>query len=367
MVDVIRRTPQERKPTLSEQLGLNEFLSKAGGGLGAGFAESMGYESPEIKKLRLQESLRGENEKNKNIQDLQADKKDYETIKKHFGEKAAEIWESSTEGGKTKLLGSLLETAQRGENFEDSISSQLSDIPTTDFDKGLTPKERTRRQEARYSINLPLYQASQEKLRSLDSEKDHLEILEDLSPQISTADKFNIDPRTGEILFPGLASEQAQRFAKTINDFTTNAKDSYGSRVTNFDLQQFMRRLPTLANSEEGRRQIIEQMKIINDINTLRESTIQNVIDEHGGIRNIDYDAAERVADKHTKSKTSELKKRFFEIDKKNSSSFNKQISKDKALIPKDRVAVMFNDGSTGHIDKSKVSEFLKDNDGSLL
>ncbi len=172
---------------------------------------------------------------------------------------------------------------------------------------------------------------------------------------------------TGEILIPALASEAAQQFSKTINDFTVSAKDSYGSRVTNFDLNQFMKRLPNLANSEAGRKKIIEQMKIINDLNSLREKTLHDVIDKHGGIRNIDYDEAERLTNKKIKKQTDELKKKFINNNSSLDKEYSKVLKDFKQNIPNNSVAVRFNDGNIAYIPKDKLKDFIKDKAGEEL
>ncbi len=332
------------------------------------------------KQIEIGMQLAGQKENKQNqYENLRGeDDQRYNTVKDIFGEKAANLYKAAPEGGKTQLLKGMLETAQRGGNFDEFLNSQMPDqqnkeigeetgIKTIDFDKGLTPKERAQRQNQRYSTNLPLYEESQKKSIGLEAEKEHLEILEELSPQIKAIERFNMNPQTGELFFPGLASPEAQRFVKTINDFTVQAKDSYGSRVTNFDLNQFMKRLPTLANSEEGRRQIINQMKIINEINAEREKSLQKVIDEHGGIRNIDYDQAQRMADKLSSKRISELKKQFSKVGLANDKLYDKQIQQEKAIVPKNHIGVKRADGSTGYIPQGKIKEFLKIEGNELL
>src|SRR6185369_4597118 len=280
----------------------------------------------------LKEKNKFQQEKNK--EDTKFEDERYQAIAKYFGKEAAEMYKAAPEGGKTAFLESLLEGKQRGLSLQEQLgigsgdnevpsideSNSLSGaigsssvganprekipkempekapIKAVDYDKGLTPKERIKRQEERYKINLPIFQKSQERLRGWEAENDSLNIMEELSPQIEFYERLNINPISGELLIPGLASDAAQRFVKTVNDFTTKAKDSYGARVTNFDLQQFMKRLPTLANSESGREQIIQQMKLVNEINRAYEKNLQEIIDEHGGIRNIDMDKAEDLA-----------------------------------------------------------------------
>ena len=328
---------------------------------------------PEMQQKFAEIALKNQQESQQNQLKTRAEDERYKTIEKYFGKKEAEIYKAAPEGGKTEILKYLYDRAEREGSLNQNLQDQgiLPEIEgeevtskpsskTIDFDKGLTPKEKVRRQEARYSTNLPLYQTSVEKKRALDSEKDHLEILEDLSPQIGTIERVNINPQTGELFLPGLASEAAQRYVKTLNDFTTNAKDSYGARVTNFDLQQFMKRLPSLANSEEGRKQIVKQMQIINSINSLREQAIQDVIDRHGGIRNIDYDQAERIAEKESSLETAKLKAEFKKIDSSLNKQYEAKIKEKKAIVPKDHVAVQRADGTTGYIPKENLKKFLE-------
>lgn len=328
---------------------------------------------PDIAKAISQSNLEREQFYNKQditnrntAQAQEEDQKRYDVIKGHFGEKAADIYRAAPEGGKTALLNALLEGAQRGVNFEDLLyqvnpesSAVRKDVventepglttkqlekpsfKTIDYDRGLTPKERVKRQDARYSQNLPLYQESHKKVQGLEAEKDSLDTLSELSPKIGAMQRLNINPVNGELLIPALASPDAQRFVKTVNDFTVKAKDSFGSRISNFELDRFMKRLPTLANSEEGRRGIIRQMQIINDINTVRERKLQQVIDEHGGIRNIDYDKAERIADNESKAEVEGLKKEFKAIEGGLEKQYHEKIKETKkALVPPGRVAV---------------------------
>jgi hypothetical protein len=108
-------------------------------------------------------------------------------------------------------------------------------------------------------------------------------------------EKFNINWKTGDIRFPALANAETQGFVKTINDFTVKAKDTFGARVTNFELASFMKRLPTLANSEEGRRLIIDQMQAMGDLDRLYYDSLKDVYDQYG-LRGIDSQKAEEIA-----------------------------------------------------------------------
>lgn len=359
------------------------------------YQQLAGAGHPELAQ-KLGAQLSGLGQKNiANTANAAEDQKRYDVIKQNFGPRAAELYRASPEGGKTQFLGSLLEANQRGLNFEDLINPQFQGnqqppgyeqtempgmnrqtdgmgrpteapkfgpekgaIKAIDYDRGLTPKERVRRQDDRYSKNLPLYQESQKKMQGIESEKDALNTLSELSPQIGALQRLNINPETGELFIPGLASPEAQRFTKTVNDFTVKAKDSYGSRVSNFELDRFMKRLPTLANSEEGRNQIIRQMQIINSINSARENALQDVFDEHGGIRNIDYDKAERLADKQSKGQVESLRKEFKSIDNSLDQQYQQKIKEKKKAAPKGFV-LMEHEGQFGYVPPNEVKKAI--------
>lgn len=389
MVQIIR---ERKKPTFSQELNAmgKEFFNELPtymerlqfekqnpdiAGLPAEF-QKMAYDA-KLKKEHESEKLKGE----KNIEG-----EDYKKIENAFGKNFADIWKAAPTGGKTELLKMGLESKLRGQNigqlFEEAgvqQNSQMFDsseeeklIPKKterhiDFDKGLIPRERTARQDKRYEKNLPLFQELEKRRTGLENEKDALNILEELSPQISGIERLNINPSTGELILPVLASKEAQRFSKTINDFTTKAKDTYGARVTNFELDRFLKRLPNLANSEEGRREIIQQMKIINSINESRDNALNDVFEEYGGIRNIDYDQAERLAEKRSKSEIDKLKKEFSKIDASLDKRQDNIINERKKITPKGKVAVQKADGTSGYIDSDKVKAFLKIEGNKLL
>jgi len=341
-----------------------------------------GIEDPAERKTIIAEKLRGQTKREQDEFESPKEKQYYDILERTYGKQFADLWKGASEGGRTALLKTALDLGQRGINFGEQLMQNAPEknqqqpemmneeenkiVPKTiDYDKGLTPRERTQRQEHRYATNLPYFQESNAKIKSYESEKDNIGILKEISPQIGSIERLNINPQTGELILPALASAEAQRYVKTINDFTRNAKDSYGSRVTNFDLVQFLKRLPTLANTEEGRRQIIEQLEIINDLNLMREQALHDVIDEYGGIRNIDYDKAEQMADKRIEKKAKEARTRFSEISKNVKSEYDDKVKSYKAKAPKGHVTVRWDDGEISYIPKDKVGDFLEESKGN--
>lgn len=337
-------------------------------------ADRMGWDlrgfSPETRKTAFSELFKATGKQLGEMGDRESDIRDYTAIKDRFGEEAADLYLAAPVGGKTAIINKLLEDESRNTparragiiEEDENKDEEKPGFKTKDFDKGLTPKERARAQETRYKTNLPLYQESQEKRQFLDQETDLLDILEELSPQISFSERLNINPSSGDLLVPALASPEAQRYVKTINEFSRGAKDTYGARVTNFDLTQFMKRLPGLANSEEGRRQIIQQMKIINAINRTYQDSLSSVVDSYGGIRNIDWDQAQRTAEKQAKGKIGSLKKEFRNIGNKVDKIYQEEIKELKRRTPNGYVLVEEPNGETSYIPKENLNDFLKEN-----
>ena len=269
----------------------------------------------------------------------------------------AELYAYLTTGGQTAFVKDLLEKKKReqtGKGFpktqglesfgeeqvaekkpDQQIKKQLQNY-LEEQDQGLTPAEKVNRGKERFATGLKDYQEAGTKLRGMTRDKERLDILSDLNKGNKlpkNLERLNVD-KDGNLRLPFAASEEAQRYVKTLNEFSSSAKDTFGSRVTNFDLAQYLKRFPTLLNSNEGRKQLLEQMKIVNQINSVYYKNLKNIYDEAGGVRNIDADVAERFAEQLSESKINELSEKFNQIgqftSKPNPSEFNGKRIRDK-------------------------------------
>lgn len=222
------------------------------------------------------------------------------------------LYDVAPVGGQTKIVEDIVENRQRSKAPPGMTSAEM-----VDYDSGLTPKERVKRQDARFSLQTPLVNANSNTLTSLENEQLSLNLLDELTDSGKVGEglnKLNINPKTGDLLIPQLASPEEQLFVKTVNDFTVKAKDSFGARVTNFELDRFMQRLPTLANSKEGRKLILRQMKIVNELNQMEKKAVQNVFDQYG-VRNIDYVDAENKAREQIKDRKEVLRTDYYNLE----------------------------------------------------
>lgn len=311
-------------------------------------ADLSGLRDPNMRRMALQSGLEQQNQSQKFSQEFQANQENYEVLKNNFGKKFADVWMASPQGAKTELTRAALEARARGIDLDQILgeipikTSESSPRATTTAgtpeeietpkkkkdinteikkhlesqDAELIPSEKVARGKERYDTGLKQYQVASEKLRGMTRDKERLDILESLNKTKKLPENFgrlNVD-KEGNLRLPFLASAETQRFVKTLNEFSAGAKDSYGSRVTNFDLAQYMKRYPTLLNTAEGRKQLLEQMKIVNQINSVYYKNLKSVYDKAGGVRKIDSDVAERFAEELSEEKISELTKKFSEI-----------------------------------------------------
>lgn len=317
----------------------------------------------DIRKQMLAGAQEKENQTAKLKGEYQADEKNYKTIKDNFGAKFADIWLASPTGARTELIRAALEARARGSNLNQILGFQEENPPSAneerppqsfDFkeeepnidedlsqilesqDEELLPKEKIARGKERYATGLKEFQEAGTKLQGMTRDKERLEILQNLNASNKlpkSLGRLNVD-KEGNLKLPFLGSPEAQRYVKTLNEFSAGAKDTFGSRVTNFDLAQYLKRYPTLLNTNEGRRQLLDQMKIVNQINSVYYKNLRSVYDKAGGVRNIDSDRAEKLAENLSEKKVTELAQKFKQIgqftSKPNASEFKGKRIKDK-------------------------------------
>lgn len=80
----------------------------------------------------------------------------------------------------------------------------------------------------------------------------------------------------------GLMTADAQTLDKLSTDFVKNAKQYFGSRLTDADLKAYMKTVPTLLNSKEGRREVIRNMRIFLEAKLIRQKAMNEIIKANG-------------------------------------------------------------------------------------
>jgi ribosomal protein L12E/L44/L45/RPP1/RPP2 len=180
----------------------------------------------------------------------------------------------------------------------EDVEVEQFQFPKVDLFPGYTPKEKVSAEKDLFNTNAKGYQEISTNVRSGEDKLRRLTTLEKLNNSKKLPEglgRANINWNTGEIRVPAFANPETQLFAKSVVDFTSTAKDDYGARITNFDLGIFLKRLPTLANTEAGRRLILEQMKAVQGLDKLYNDSLKQVYDKYG-LRGVDSQKAEVIA-----------------------------------------------------------------------
>jgi len=240
------------------------------------------------------------------------------TIGEQFGPEAAQLFRSLPVGAQTELTRTLLDLKGRDIEYKDFLSGNLPKggvsqrqavsegefaFPEIPAEEGLTPKERVKHQSELRKENIPHLTEAQTKSRAAKKEAIDLNVLDQLNQSGKLPEDLGrvlINPQTGELYkvaqLAGLSSPETQQFSKTLANFVSKAKESFGARVTNFDLESFMKRLPSLLNTKEGKRRVIEQLKVINELDSLYENSLKKTF-QHYGAGKITYEQAAKIAE----------------------------------------------------------------------
>lgn len=270
-------------------------------------AKQFGLEGEEFENLSPEQIIAyGKVKKEKEQSQKLASNIKSSLVKAGYHEETADLWESqflsSPTGGQTdviKQVNDLLRRSPKGKGFQPpqkDVSSEIEipgiqnaklnlDLPELPEPLNLTPSDMVKQQEAREKVLSPLYAETIDTLNALDEDFRDLTHMQDLNESggLPTGiGKWNVNWNTGDLRVPALATPEAQDYVKTVARMLGHAKDFFPGRVTNFDLESFRRRFPTLANSPEGRRLIAKELELANRIAYLREETMKSAIEHYG-------------------------------------------------------------------------------------
>ena len=152
--------------------------------------------------------------------------------------------------------------------------------------------------------------------------------------------KFGID-------FDVLKNPESIEFQKLSTDFLRNAKEIFGARVTNFEVNTFLKAIPSLSQSPEGRERIIRNLQLFNKGAQLRLNAMKDVMKENKGVP--PYDLSEQIEEK-IGPQLGEISEEFIK-----GSSLTSESSQvfEKLPSPKDHTGKVIRDTETGKRYKS--------------
>jgi hypothetical protein len=99
-----------------------------------------------------------------------------------------------------------------------------------------------------------------------------------------------------------------EEFEKLSNDFVKNAKPYFGSRLTDKDLEIYMQTIPTLLQTDSGKKKVIQNLRSLNELTEIEAKAVRSIIRENGGIPPLDIE--QQVQDK-IGSKLDKVAKKF--------------------------------------------------------
>ncbi len=257
----------------------------------------------------------------------------------------------------TKPIPSNLDEKEISQPQVKTTEEKEFEYPELDTFKGLTRTQKQSRENQLRKENAPHYQNAVDRVKKGKLEEfaiKKLNKLNDSKKLPKNVEKLlNVDLSTGELRFAGAANPETQEFVKIINDFTTRAKDSYGARVTNFELDRFLQRLPSLLNSEEGRRYILEYMNSINKLNQLYDQTLKDVYN-HYKISNLTSQDAEQIAEQIIGDKADQLLTDALDADVRAQTIFDV-----KQKAPENNETLLY-EGQYIYVPKNQVEKAIK-------
>lgn len=109
---------------------------------------------------------------------------------------------------------------------------------------------------------------------------------------------------------PTLQGASGEEFNKIAANFIKNARAYFGSRISNFELESFLKTIPNLSQSPEGRKRVISNLKNISRLEVEAGNAAREIISKHKGIPPLDL--MERVEKKLDK-KADKLAEKFKE------------------------------------------------------
>jgi hypothetical protein len=226
----------------------------------------------------------------------------------------------------SKIVPQLRGETSRQEEDPFREAEELATIGEHDLSKVALERGKQRQKEnfARESAELPKVEALETKLESLEASDLNLSRLNQLfSPELDN--KFppslavGMFTKEGELtpLAQSQLSPEAQEAVKLTTNQVKGLKDTFGSQITGFEVKTFLKTLPTLLNSAEGRRKILRDLRIVNELNRHESEGVLDIIDKYGSGK-ISVSKAKRMYKKENADYIKEMKDSFIHPDKQN-------------------------------------------------
>lgn len=96
--------------------------------------------------------------------------------------------------------------------------------------------------------------------------------------------KINMD-------IPALLNTESQEYIKYQQEYLTGVKEALGSQISAWEVEQYMKKIPTLENTDQGKRAIFRNQKIENEARGALVKAYDEILAENGGNRPRDIES----------------------------------------------------------------------------
>jgi hypothetical protein len=81
-----------------------------------------------------------------------------------------------------------------------------------------------------------------------------------------------------------------EEFEKLSSEFVKNAKQYFGSRITQKEVELFMNTVPSLMQTDSGKKKLIENIRSLNELSEIEAKAARSIIKANGGVPPIDIE-----------------------------------------------------------------------------
>lgn len=126
-------------------------------------------------------------------------------------------------------------------------------------------------------------------------------------------------------------TKETQQFEKNSAEFVKGAKGIFGSRITDADLNAFMKMVPTLSNTNEGKLAILRNIQLVNEAALVKEKVRNHIVKENGNRRPYNLEdmveeISEPIIDKMANQFKKETEALFEKFNQPESGATNKSL-----------------------------------------
>lgn len=148
-----------------------------------------------------------------------------------------------------------------------------------------------------------------DKARAAKQNLHDLERLEELNKEnkLDTPGYYSFLERSG-FNIPALMDPSSQEFQKISYNFMRDAKAVFGARISNMEIENFLKTLPSLSQSPAGRSRVIANLKYISRANLAYREALKEIMQENKGVPPMDL--SEQIDDR-IDSRLNAISKKF--------------------------------------------------------